>query len=72
MLVKLTNAAEDLKDNLIYINTEWIISVYEVPTDGGSLRTIVYGGSQPVAWEVQESLNEVVQMVNVAKGCSCK
>jgi hypothetical protein len=72
MLVKFTNAAEDLKGNLIYINTDWIISVYEMPTDGGSLRTVVYGGSQPVAWEVQESLSEAVKMINTAKGCSCK
>ena len=65
MLVKFTNVAEQHKGNPLYINTVYIAAVYEVAkTPGGSLSTMIYGGSQGITWEVEESLNEVMKKVN--------
>ena len=67
MLVKLTNNHNELKGMPIYINTDHIISVYEVPVDGGSLMTAVYG-IRGESWFVEEGLSEAVSIVNgVAK-----
>ena len=70
MLVKFTNAAEGLEGNPIYINTEWIVSVYETNKgeEGGSLVTIVFGGPGGIAWEVEESLEEAQKKINSAVG----
>jgi hypothetical protein len=69
MLIKLTNAADSvLKGNPLYINVDWIVSVYEVPRDSGSVRTIIYGGPQCITWEVEESLSEVEKKVNRTHG----
>lgn len=74
MLIKFTNTAEAFKGNSLYINVNQIISVFEVPkTEGGSLTTIIYGGPTGTTWEVEESLSQVVKMVNAAnKMCGCK
>lgn len=59
-MLKLTNATEQHKGNPIYINPDWIVAVFEnAATDGGSLRTIVYGGPQGTSWEVDESPAEI-------------
>ena len=69
MLVKFTNAAEGLVGNPVYINSEWIVSVYEISRtgDGGSLVTIIFGGPAGIAWEVEESLAEATKIINAAK-----
>ena len=63
MLVKLTNSNEQLKGMPIYLMTEHIVSVFEMPTDGGSLVTSIYG-IRGDTWYVEEGLNEVVDIVN--------
>lgn len=69
MLIKLTNAANNpLKGNPLYINTEWIVSVYEVAREeGGSLVTVIYGGPLGISWEVEESLNQVDNLIRRSK-----
>lgn len=63
-MIKLTNATEQHKGNPIYINPEWIVAVFEnATTDGGSLKTIVYGGPQGTSWEVDESPSEIAAII---------
>ena len=63
-LIKLTNTASDHRGNPIYINSKWIVSVFPLESDqGGSLRTIVFGGPQGNAWEVEESPEKIKKMV---------
>lgn len=74
MLVKFTNASDMLKGNPLYINSEHVVSVFESPTDGGSLKTIIWGGPTGIGWEIEESLNQAVKLINSAnaKTCGCK
>ena len=62
-LLKLTNMNEQLKGMPLYINTEHIMSVFELPTDGGSLVTAIYG-TRGATWFVEEGLKEVVDKCN--------
>ena len=65
MFIKLTNAVEQFKGNTIYINTDQITAVYEMAkTDGGSLTTMIYGGPTGSNWEVEESMSQVIKMIN--------
>lgn len=50
-------------DMPIYINRDHIISVYEKATENGSLRTVIYGSGNN-NWHVEESLSEVIKMIN--------
>jgi len=50
--------------NPIWINKNQIIACYEIPTEGGSLSTRIYGGSPAIEWIVEESLNEVIRKIN--------
>lgn len=63
MLVKFTNANEQLKGMPIYLMVEHIVSVYEMPTDGGSLVTCIYG-IRGDAWQVEEGLKEVIDIIS--------
>lgn len=63
MLVKFTNNNEQLKGMPIYLMTEHIVSVFETPTDGGSLVTSIYG-IRGDTWYVEEGLNEVIRIIN--------
>ena len=62
-LVKFTNSNEQLKGMPIYLMVEHIISVFETPTEGGSLVTSIYG-IRGDTWFVEEGLKEVVDIVN--------
>jgi hypothetical protein len=63
-VIKLTNATEQFKGNPIHINPEWIVAIFEnATTDGGSLKTIVYGGPQGTSWEVDESPAEIAALI---------
>jgi hypothetical protein len=63
-MLKFTNASGEYRGNPLYINSEWIVSIFEQPTDGGSLATIIYGGPNAITWHVEESLNEAVKNIN--------
>jgi len=63
MLIKLTNSNEQLKGMPIYLMTEHILSVFETPTDAGSLVTSIYG-IRGDTWFVEEGLKEVINIIN--------
>jgi hypothetical protein len=66
-MIKLTNTGQ-LADMPIYINSEHITSVFEIPTDEGSLATQVFSalGKEPLVWTVQESLGQVIKLIDKA------
>ena len=65
MLIKLTNASEEHKGNNLYLHTDWIVAVFQTPTQpGGSLNTVVYGGPQGTSWNVEQSPEEVQKLIN--------
>ena len=66
MMLKFTNASGEFMGNPLYLNSEWIVSIYEQPTDGGSLMTALYGGPNSIIWYVEESLTEAVNIFNGA------
>jgi uncharacterized protein YlzI (FlbEa/FlbD family) len=61
-MLRFTNiSSHETLDMPIYINKDHIVSVYERPTDGGSLRTIIFGAGN--TWHVEESVKEVIKMI---------
>ena len=66
MFIKLTNAAEGRKGDPILINVNHILSVYENPTNGGSLQTVVYGFNG-LSWTVEEGFSTVEQKIREVK-----
>ena len=66
MLVKLLNNNPELKGMPIYLMQEHIISVFEIPTDSGSLVTCVYGTGGDT-WQVEEGLAETIKIINGVK-----
>ena len=65
-MIKFTNASEGRKGDPIYINSEWIVSVFEDHIQGGSLATVVFGGPNGTPWFVEESLTEAVKLIDGA------
>jgi len=65
MLVKFTNSNPDLKGMPLYIMSENIVSVFEIPIDNGSLATCIYG-IRGETWQVEEGLREAVNLINKA------
>lgn len=64
-MLKFTNNSERYKGNPVYINSDCIISVFEEPTNGGSLATVIFGGfGPPERWYVEEGLSEVIKIIN--------
>ena len=67
-MIKLTNATPEHAGNPLYINPEWISSVFEAAKQpGGSLTTFVFGGPIGNVWEVEESPSKVVQLIETWK-----
>jgi uncharacterized protein YlzI (FlbEa/FlbD family) len=65
--IELTNIGnEELKGDPILLNPNHITSVYEVPTDGGSRRTLIYCSYKDIAWSVEESYSEVKKKIKEA------
>ena len=66
-MLKFTNNNGKYKGNPLYINSDSIVSIFEEPTDGGSLATVIYGGfGSPQRWYVEEGLSEVIKIINEA------
>lgn len=66
-MIKFTNASAGRKGDPIYINSEWIVSVFEEHSEGGSLATVVFGGpGTGTPWFVEESLSEAIKLINGA------
>ena len=78
MIIKLTNASESHKDNLIYINTEHVTCIFqEAKQPGGSLTTFIHSRlGDGITWEVEESPSEIMKLIEgknaKCKDCSCK
>lgn len=66
-MLKFTNASDGRKGDPLYINSKWIVSVFEDHVEGGSLATIVFGGPNGTRWPVEESLSEVIKIINEGK-----
>jgi hypothetical protein len=67
-LVKLTNAAEEHRGNSLYLHSNWIVSVFQVSAEfGGSLTTVVYGGPLGTSWNVEESPEEIRELMKDPK-----
>jgi len=73
MLIKLTNAIEEYKDESILINTDHIVTVYSSPTNAakkvdGVIEKITYVFCPPHGtWQVQESVEEVLSLLEKNK-----
>ena len=65
-MIKFTNASEGRKGDSIYINSKWIVTVFEEHQEGGSLSTVIFGGPGGVPWFVEESLSEAIKLINGA------
>ena len=63
-LLKFTNRANGREGDPIYINPDHIVALYENHHDGGSLSTVIYGGIHTIEWHVEESLNQVIKIIN--------
>ena len=62
-LVKFTNCVEGRQSDPIYINIEHITAVYEDHNEGGGVSTKIFGGPTGLVWTVEESLNEVIKLI---------
>ena len=66
-MIRFTNASEGRKGDPIYINSEWIVSVFEDHIQGGSLATVVFGGpGNGTPWFIEESLSEAIKLIDGA------
>lgn len=63
-MLKFTNANKQRLGDPIYINSDWIVSVFEENLSGGSLTTVIYGGPSGERWFVEQGLSEVAKMIN--------
>lgn len=78
MFIKLTNNADNLKGEPIYINAEHITCTFEtVKEAGGGIFTFVHSNmGQPLTWEVEESPAQIIKIIEAqnakCEGCSCK
>ena len=66
MLIKFNNAASDHAYEPLYIDSDWIVALYE-EIIGDIRRTVIYGGPTGTTWVVQETLEESRKIINRAK-----
>jgi hypothetical protein len=62
-LIKLTNATKDRIGEGLILNTEAMMSFFENTQDDGTKITVAFGMNGN-SWEVQESIDEIMEMVN--------
>ena len=72
--IKLTNAAPEHLGNPLYMNTDWIVSVFPVQKPVGGETTMIFGGPGGTTWQASESTEEIIkQLKNLSnKTCGCK
>jgi len=61
MIIKLTNNAKDFKGKPLLINTEHIMTAFEVDNDD-EISTNIYSITQQ-SWIVKESLEEIYKLI---------
>ena len=64
-LIKLTNTNAAHLGDPLYINADWIVSIFEVSNEG-CLSTIVFGGPHGTSWNVEESPAEIKRIIEKA------
>ena len=63
-MIKLTNAAPGYEGRLLYLNPDWIVSVFEqAAQEGGSLSTHIFGGPDNSIWNVEESTTKIITLI---------
>lgn len=62
-LIKLTNATKDRIGEGLILNTEAMMSFFENTQNDGTKVTVAFGMNGN-SWEVQESIDEIMEMVN--------
>lgn len=68
MFIKLTNTANGHQGDSIYINIDHITAIYEFARDGGSLVTCIHSNmGTPITWEVEESVNQIMNLIEDIK-----
>lgn len=67
MFIKVTNSFFDKKGDILVININSIVSVYEEHIDGGSLSTVIYSSPQ-LLWHVEESVEVIYKKIIEALG----
>lgn len=65
MFIKVTNSFPDRKGDILLININSIVSVYENHEDGGSLSTVIYSSPQLI-WHVEESVEVIYKKITEA------
>ena len=68
MIIKLTNMSNGHRHNTLLINTRHILSVFEKELDDERVTSIYTVIQQ--SWDVKESVDEILKMINKCKG-SC-
>jgi hypothetical protein len=64
-MIKLTNAAAGFEGRILYLNSDWIVSVYEQAAEvGGSISTHIFGGPGNTMWSVEESTAKIIALIN--------
>ena len=68
-MLKFTNMSnQNVMDMPIYINSDWIVAVYENrQDDASSVATTIFGGPNGTVWTVEESLSEVIKIIDEGK-----
>ena len=61
-LIKLTNATKGRIGESLIINTEMIMSFFENTVD--DVKVTVAFGMNGNSWEVQETIDEIMEMIN--------
>lgn len=61
MIIKLTNNAEEFKGKPLLINSEHIMTVFEIENDD-EISTNVYSITQQ-SWNVKETVEEIYKLV---------
>lgn len=64
-LIKLTNATKDRIGEGLILNTEAMMSFFENTQDDGTKITVAFGMNGN-SWEVQESIDEIMEMTDGA------
>jgi hypothetical protein len=71
MFIKLTNANEKFRGKPVVINTAFVNSAYELVENNTSVKeapkvTVLCTPDDRISWVVQESIDEVVKLLNKA------
>ena len=68
MFITLTNTADGHLGDKIRVNMNHITTIYDfAEVEGGSRRTCLYASNGNVTYNVEESVETIIKMINDAK-----